>query len=146
MAPTLHSGQLAVVNKLAYAFRQPRRGDVVLIWTATGCMVKRILAMPGESVALRRGRLFVNGAPLEEPYALPDPLQDVSEGKLIADSFAALGDNRSNSIVVVVGRDRIMGKLAHATAAKSPVEFLLFEDCQRLLKVRDVPPQANPGR
>lgn len=119
MSPALHSGQLAVVNKLAYAFRQPRRGDVVLIWTDSGFMAKRILALPGETVALRRGRVFINGEPVDEPYALADPLQDVSEGELTPDCFATSGDNRSNSIVAVVARERIVGKLAYATAAKS---------------------------
>jgi signal peptidase I len=62
MLPTLEAGDRLFVNKLA----APRRGDVVVFARAGERLVKRVVGLPGERVALRGGRVFVNGMAVEE--------------------------------------------------------------------------------
>jgi signal peptidase I len=111
MLPTLRDGQLAGVNKLAYLFGPPRRWDIVAVWTGRDLMVKRIVGLPGEEVAARGGTLYVNGSPLPEPYAVKRDW-NVATGKLDSNSFLAVGDNRSQTAAVLVGRGRILGRLS----------------------------------
>ena len=59
MQPTLRSGQLVGINKLAYLFDMPRRGDIVEFWTGREFMVKRVLGLPGDQIALRDGIFYV---------------------------------------------------------------------------------------
>jgi signal peptidase I len=110
MLPTLRGGQLAGVNKLAYLFGPPRRGDIVDVWTGKDLMVKRIVGLPGEEVAVRDGTLYVNGSPLPEPYAIKKDW-NVAPGKLDVNSFLIMGDNRLDTVTAVVSRERIVGRL-----------------------------------
>ncbi|MGO9200648.1 MAG: signal peptidase I [Limisphaerales bacterium] len=110
MLPTLRGGQLAGVNKLAYLLGPPRRRDIVAVWTGKDLMVKRIVGLPGEEVAARDGTLYVNGSPLREPYAI-NRHWNVATGKLDVNSFLVVGDNRFQTIVAVVSRERIVGRI-----------------------------------
>jgi signal peptidase I len=111
MLPTLRGGQLAGVNKLAYLFRPPRRGDIVEVWTGKDLIVKRVVGLPGEEVAARGGTLYVNGSPLPEPYAIKRDW-NVAAGKLDFNSFLVVGDNRFQTVAALVGRERIVGRLS----------------------------------
>ena len=71
MGPTLEPGDRLVVDKLSYRLRDIRRFDVIVF----GCpaqrgtdYVKRVVGLPGETVELRRGRLFINGRPVEQEF------------------------------------------------------------------------------
>jgi signal peptidase I len=97
MLPTYRENGVNVVNRLAYLFHEPRRGDVVAVRLLAGAHVmylKRIVGLPGETVAFHRGRLYINGKPVAEPYLrLPcgwehDPVQ-VGLGQ-----YYVVGDNR----------------------------------------------------
>ena len=73
MAPTIRRGQMFAVDRFAYRGEQPRRGDVVLFTPPLpfpGPIFKRVVAVPGDRFALRGGRTFLNGKPINEPYAL----------------------------------------------------------------------------
>lgn len=120
MLPTLHSGQLGFINKLAYRFHPPRRGDVVSVWTGNELWAKRILALPGEEIEVRHGTLYVNGRPLPEPYGAFRDASDIAPGKMGPDRFLAAGDNRDPSLVVVVTRDRIVGRMLFLPNAREP--------------------------
>ena len=111
MLPTLRSGRLAGVNKLAYRFDAPRRGDVVAVWTGRELIVKRIVGLPGEEISAREGILYVNGARLAEPYVQLPHGWAIGAAKIEADSFVIAGDNRTETLVAVVHRSRIMGRL-----------------------------------
>jgi signal peptidase I len=111
MQPTLRSGQLAGVNKLAYRFRPPRRGDIVLVYTGRDWIVKRIIGLPGEEVAVRDGVFYIDSRPLPEPYVQFAGTGTTSPGQLGPDRFVVTGDYRPESTIAVVRRDRIVGRL-----------------------------------
>lgn len=99
MEPTLHSGQLVLVNRLAYKIGQPERGDVIVFYFPRDPeqeYIKRLIGLPGDHVVVQEGQVLVNGALLEEPYiaAPPGYAGDwmVPEGQ-----YFVLGDNRNNS-------------------------------------------------
>ena len=111
MQPTLRGGQLVGINKLAYLFHSPRRRQIVDFWTGSEFMVKRILGLPGEQIALHGGIVYINGAPLMETYVQFKDDSTIAAGRLGPDQFLVAGDNRSNSIIAVVNRSRIIGRV-----------------------------------
>jgi len=105
MWPTLHDADRYFLNRWVYDLREPRRGEIVVLKDPTdgAYCVKRVIALPGEAVLFKDGRLFVNGRELSEPYLpqgvktfTPERVQDetVACGK---DRYFVLGDNRNNS-------------------------------------------------
>src|ERR671928_1077445 len=71
MVPTLEVGDRVFVNKFVYRFSQPQRGDIIVFRSVEGDnedLIKRVVGVPGDKIAVRNGRLFVNGKPQEEPY------------------------------------------------------------------------------
>ena len=96
MLPTYQSGSLNLVNRLAYLNEQPSRGDIVAIKLAGPHVlyVKRIIALPGERISLAAGQVYVNGAPLAEPYVRNRNPWDVPEVILTSREYFVIGDNR----------------------------------------------------
>jgi signal peptidase I len=99
MEPTLHNNEFVVVNKLAYFRGAPERGDIVVFrfpLDPARRFVKRIIALPAETVHVEDGQVFVDGVRLDEPYVAAQPRYDgdwvVDEGEVFV-----LGDNRNNS-------------------------------------------------
>ena len=70
MEPTLFSGQRFVLNKLASLYRPPRRGEIIAVRLEKGgpLLLRRVLALEGETVSIHPGRLTVNGQVQDEPY------------------------------------------------------------------------------
>jgi signal peptidase I len=98
MLPTYRNNSLNLVNRLAYLRHEPQRGDVVSI-RLTGLHVlfmKRIIGLPGETVAFADGRVLINGKILDEPYENNLPCDWNSPPvTLAADEYYFVGDNRS---------------------------------------------------
>jgi signal peptidase I len=106
MVPTLEVGDRVFVNKFVYRFSEPERGDIVVFRSTEGGdddLIKRVIGLPGDHVALYDGDVYVNFKRLEEPYIKephagvesPNGSLDaatVPEGKVIV-----MGDNRANS-------------------------------------------------
>jgi signal peptidase I len=97
MLPTYKESGVNLVNRLAYLFHEPRRGDVVAIGLQAGehiMYMKRIVGLPGETVAFHNGRVFINGKPLDEPYVkLPCNWEHEPE-QVGPDQYYVVGDNR----------------------------------------------------
>lgn len=111
MLPTLQGGQIAMVNKLAYFRHTPQRGDIVAIWTGKELMIKRVVGLPGDEISASSGFFSINGQPLQEPYVQIQDQWNVAPGTVAVDRFVVAGDNRSETLVAIITRDRIVGRL-----------------------------------
>ena len=120
MLPTLHDGERLLLNRWIYHYRQPQRGDVVVIRDPGHCdyAVKRIVGMPLDSLDLKGGEVYVNGKQFDEPYLKEGTRTVAPDGKdrliLIGkDRYFVLGDNRPISedsrYYGSVRRDQIVG-------------------------------------
>ncbi|HSR46933.1 MAG TPA: signal peptidase I [Anaerolineales bacterium] len=99
MEPSLHDGELVVVNRLAYRWSDPERGDIVVFrfpLEPDRRFIKRVIGLPGEVVVIVDGQVLVNGARLEEPYIAAAPRYH-GEWTVGQDEVFVLGDNRNNS-------------------------------------------------
>ena len=99
MEPSLHDGEFVVINRLAYRWADPERGEIIVFrypLDPERRFIKRIIGLPGDTVNVLQGTVFVNGKPLEEPYINAPPLYD---GEWVVENgrFFVLGDNRNNS-------------------------------------------------
>ncbi len=96
MQPTIRDGQLLIVSRLSYALRSPRRGEVVAVRLAgdEAVLIKRILAGPGDRIAIVSGEVIVNDVSIEEPYVeLRQPWR-MAETLLEPEQYFVVGDNR----------------------------------------------------
>jgi signal peptidase I len=104
MLPRLHDGERIFVNKLIY-YGLPKlsRGDIVVFWypnDPSKSYIKRVLGLPGETVEVREGRVFINGAELPEGYLDPRlNLSHLSRPPVLVKEhyYFVMGDNRDNS-------------------------------------------------
>lgn len=100
MEPTFHDGDYVIVNRLAYRFGELQRGDVVVFpfpLNGEEDFIKRIIALPGDRIAIRNGALFLNGAVIEEDYLEVPPRGDMEEMIVPAAHVFVMGDNRNDS-------------------------------------------------
>jgi signal peptidase I len=97
MLPTYQDNRVNLVNRLAYLFHEPERGDVVAIRLAGEHMMylKRIIGLPGESVAFRNGQVIINESPLTEPYVKQPCDWNRAPVTLGPGEYFVVGDNRS---------------------------------------------------
>ncbi|HTR42037.1 MAG TPA: signal peptidase I [Pseudomonadales bacterium] len=117
MQPTYKNRSVNLVNRWAYLWHEPRRGDVVAIRLAGVHLMymKRIIGLPGETVAFSDGTVLINGQPLAEPYEKWHCDWTLPPKKLDMDEYFIVGDNRTmpsqNHTFGVVERFRIVGKV-----------------------------------
>lgn len=107
MLPTLHSGDYILTDKLSYRFGSPKQGDIIVLKNPrdeSQDFIKRIIALPGDTVKIESGQVFVNDKAVAEKY-LPNDFktrsglflgegQDVKAG---SNQYFVLGDNRNHS-------------------------------------------------
>ncbi|MDD5127567.1 MAG: signal peptidase I [Dehalococcoidales bacterium] len=99
MEPNFHEGQRLLVNKIAYVFGEPQRGDVVIFHAPNngGDYIKRVIGLPGDTVEIRSRAVYVNGKRLDEPYIMDPPTYTLDKMTVPPDEYFVLGDNRNNS-------------------------------------------------
>lgn len=104
MLPRLHDGERIFVNKLIYyGLPKLKRGDIIVFWypnDPSKSYIKRIVGLPGETVEVRDGRVYINGRELEEPYLDPElNLSHMNHQPVIVKEhyYFVMGDNRDHS-------------------------------------------------
>jgi signal peptidase I len=97
MLPTYKNRDISVVSRVSYKFRSPQRGDVVAIRMAGEhlMLLKRVVGLPGETVAFRKGKLLINGEPVDEPYMKLPCNWSIPPEQIGPDEYYVVGDNRS---------------------------------------------------
>jgi len=97
MEPNLHTDQRLVVEKVSYRFHGPRRSDIVVLKLpdqSSELLIKRVIGLPGERVEIRDGQVFIDGAPLDEPY-LDQRTPGIMASQIVPPFHVfVLGDNR----------------------------------------------------
>lgn len=122
MEDTMFEGESLFVNKIAYRNNQPERGDVVVFLKAQEVngfferclislgdmagaignnqrdnrLVKRVIGLPGETIEIKSGAVFINGSELNEPYVRNTTFPDMLDGEFLIpeDQYFMMGDNR----------------------------------------------------
>jgi signal peptidase I len=140
MAPTLQHGQYLLVNRALYfnveadlvqrvwpaapiinqryyLFHPPQRGDIVVLWPPSSSerpYIKRVIGLPGDTVAIQGGIVTINGIAIDEPYIKAPPAYVMAPRKIAPGEYFVLGDNRNNSsdshLFGTVAADHIVGK------------------------------------
>ena len=122
MQATLQDGDNLIVDKISYRFRDPRRFEVIVFpyrYAEDTYYIKRIIGLPGETVQIIDGYVYINGEQLDENYGLEvmnnagNAAQPITLGE---DEYFVLGDNRNRSAdsressVGVLHRDELIGR------------------------------------
>ena len=120
MDPTLNDGENLIMDKFTYHFSDPERYDIVICrYPGRGDtnFVKRVVGLPGDTVELRDGYLYINGEKQEEPYINDEYrsgwLNEFSAYTVPEGEYFVMGDHRNNSndsrSIGPIGRDYIIG-------------------------------------
>ncbi len=122
MEPTLAAGQEILMNRIIYQFASPKRGDVIVFHPNgnenTHLYVKRVVGLPGETVQIKQGRLYIDGVQFAQDYSSELMEPGIAENVITlgVEDFFVLGDNRTESEdsrsadIGIVGRSMIEGK------------------------------------
>ncbi|HEV3474598.1 MAG TPA: signal peptidase I, partial [Actinomycetota bacterium] len=124
MVPTLEIGDRVLVNKLVYDFGDPQRGDIIVFenpnlvdpernpfadvwnWLIEGLgfstdpekdFIKRVIGLPGETIEVKHGEVFIDGQGIQEPYVGEASVDDFPPTEVQDDHVFVMGDNRPNS-------------------------------------------------
>lgn len=120
MLPTIQLKDRLMANKVIYLFKEPQKGDIIIFHPpdqlgAQDDYVKRVVAVPGDNVEVKDGRLYINGLAQNEPYIKEAMNYNFGPTTVPADSYFVMGDNRNESYDshlwgVWLTRDHIIGK------------------------------------
>jgi signal peptidase I len=107
-APNFHTGHYLIVDELSYYFREPARGDVIVLrypLQPSRFFLKRIIGLPGDRVVIKDGKVFIYNTEHPEGYILNEPYQkqatfahsNFQDVTLEQDQYYVMGDNRAGS-------------------------------------------------
>lgn len=100
MEPTLMPGDRVLVNKIAYKFWAPNRGDVIVFQYPKDperVFIKRVIGLEGERVEIQNNKVLINGRPLDEPYLNERQIAPFAARTIPTGQILVLGDNRNKS-------------------------------------------------
>ena len=97
MYPTLKNADMMILNETSYYFKDIKRFDIVVVDAKDELIIKRVIALPGETISYKDNTLYINGKKVEEKYSygITDDFESV---KLKKDEYFVMGDNRQNSL------------------------------------------------
>ena len=125
MYPTLADGEFGFTNLLGLSLEGVNRGDIVIVSEENEYWVKRVIALPNETIECRDNVVYINGEPLDEPYLDSDYVKDIENNQgyftsdfeaieLGSDEYFVMGDNRvvsaDSRVVGPFSRSQIVGK------------------------------------
>lgn len=122
MLPTLQINDRLIIDKVVYRSTKPKRGDIILFNSTPALQqqnfkdpfIKRVIGLSGETIEVKKGKVFINRKPLKERYIQEAPKYNWGPVKIPKDSYAVFGDNRNNSYDShywgFVRKDFIIGK------------------------------------
>jgi len=123
MSPTLENGEQILVNRFIYKLVQPKRNDIIVFYPngndKSHYYIKRVIGVPGDTVQIEDGIVYVNDEPFEEEIDAVSIENSLIAGEVIEvgeDEYFVLGDNRNNSEdsryanIGNVAKDHITGK------------------------------------
>jgi signal peptidase I len=107
MIPTLHVGDRVVVEKISYYLQPPATGDIVVFvppdnlleqgFTKDQAFIKRVIGLPGQTVAVKQGLVYLNDKPIVEKYIAQPPNYRWGPQRVPENQYFVMGDNRNNS-------------------------------------------------
>ncbi len=108
MMPTLEVGDRLVIEKVSYNFHPPATGDIIVFeppqqlqrygYAKNQAFIKRIIGLPGDTIRIEEGIVYINDQPLPENYiAEPPEYALLTSVKVPEDKYFVMGDNRNNS-------------------------------------------------
>jgi signal peptidase I len=100
MVPNLHNNERLIIEKLSYRFHAPERGDIIVIKPprqGTEPLIKRVIGLPGDIIAIHDGKVYINEQALDEPY-ITIQTAGIMEQQLVPEGYVfVMGDNRGAS-------------------------------------------------
>jgi signal peptidase I len=132
MEPTLQVGDRILVDKISQQWQNPQRGDILIFYPpkspaiedTSKAYIKRLIGIEGDRLAVRGGKVYRNGEPLNEPYIAEAPKYMMREVIVPKGHYWMMGDNRNHS-----NDSHIWGFLPKGNAiGKATVRFFPFDD------------------
>lgn len=98
--PNIQPGDYILLDKISYHFRDPQRGEMIILHgpDKNSDLIKRVIGLPGETVEVRDGKVFINDKPLNEPYIREAPRYIYEKQTVPEKAYFVLGDNRNVAI------------------------------------------------
>ena len=96
MQPNLYAGYRVMTEKVSYYLHKPQRGDIVVVERPEneGNLIKRVMGLPGETIEIRSGHTYIDGARINEPWVEYFGGRDIPPTTIPEDHIFILGDNR----------------------------------------------------
>lgn len=118
MNDTLFNRDMLLLNRVVYRFQDIKRFDIVVVQTKEEKIIKRVIGLPGEELAYREGKLYIDGKEVKDPYGTgytsDFSLSVLGLDKIPEGCYFVMGDNRNNSLdsrrIGVIPKENILGR------------------------------------
>ena len=115
MTDTLHHRDTMILNKISMKFNDIERFQIVVIDSSDSYIIKRIIALPGESIEYKNNRLYINDKIIADPYNGKNETEDFEKVTVPKGHYFVMGDNRGNSwdsrSIGFIGKEDILGTI-----------------------------------